>query len=140
MWDGESSSVQWEKGTRDFLAVPQYGLMDDGKAPNDFGMQALASLFMMNNLHYIVKTVESSEVLTVLGEEWIEKHKDKVILPSYHSAMTSRHYMFGRSLHDWSSPAIRLIAASQFDVKFVDLVEGGRIWGAVSARGKNYLF
>lgn len=40
--------------------------------------QALAAVFMMNNLHYIVKTVESSEVLTVLGEEWIEQHKDQV--------------------------------------------------------------
>jgi hypothetical protein len=33
---------------------------------------------MMNNLHYMVKTVESSEALTVLGEEWIEQHKDQV--------------------------------------------------------------
>lgn len=43
-----------------------------------FLWQALAAVFMMNNLHYIVKTVESSEVLTVLGEEWIEQHKDQV--------------------------------------------------------------
>ncbi len=41
-------------------------------------MQALAALFMMNNLHYMVKTVEGSEALTVLGEEWIEQHKDQV--------------------------------------------------------------
>ncbi len=33
---------------------------------------------MMNNLHYMVKTVESSQALTVLGEEWIEVHKDQV--------------------------------------------------------------
>ncbi len=36
---------------------------------------------MMNNLHYMVKTVEGSEALTVLGEEWIEQHKDQVCLP-----------------------------------------------------------
>jgi Exo70 exocyst complex subunit len=41
-------------------------------------MQPLAAVFMMNNLHYMVKTVESSEALTVLGEEWIEQHKDQV--------------------------------------------------------------
>ena len=48
------------------------------------GPQALAALFMMNNLHYIVKAVESSEALTVLGaqlgEEWIELHKDQARL------------------------------------------------------------
>lgn len=47
-------------------------------------LQALAALFMMNNLHYMVKTVESSEALTVLGEEWIELHKDQVRLHSRH--------------------------------------------------------
>jgi Exo70 exocyst complex subunit len=40
-------------------------------------VQPLAAVFMMNNLHYMVKTVESSEALTVLGEEWIEQHKDQ---------------------------------------------------------------
>ena len=43
-------------------------------------MQPLAAVFMMNNLHYMVKTVESSEALTVLGEEWIEQHKDQARL------------------------------------------------------------
>ena len=43
--------------------------------------QAQSALFMMNNLHYMVKTVESSEALTVLGEEWIEVHKDQVPPP-----------------------------------------------------------
>ena len=37
--------------------------------------QALAALFMMNNMHYMVKTVESSAALMLLGPEWLEQHK-----------------------------------------------------------------
>lgn len=40
--------------------------------------KALSAVFMMNNLHYTVKTVESSEVLAILGEEWLEQHTDQV--------------------------------------------------------------
>jgi len=38
--------------------------------------KALAALFLMNNVHYMVVTVEQSESLSVLGKEWVEKHKD----------------------------------------------------------------
>ena len=41
-------------------------------------MQALAALFLMNNVHYIVKAVESSEALSVVGQDWIERHKDLI--------------------------------------------------------------
>ncbi|KAK9812710.1 hypothetical protein WJX72_002444 [[Myrmecia] bisecta] len=40
--------------------------------------KALAALFLMNNVHYLVKTVEASEALVHLGEDWIERHKDQV--------------------------------------------------------------
>ena len=40
--------------------------------------QALAALFLMNNVHYIVKAVESSEALSVVGQDWIERHKDLI--------------------------------------------------------------
>lgn len=30
---------------------------------------------MMNNVHYMVKTVEGSAELMLLGEEWLERHK-----------------------------------------------------------------
>ena len=33
---------------------------------------------MMNNVHYMVKTVEGSAELMLLGEEWLERHKDHV--------------------------------------------------------------
>ena len=37
--------------------------------------QALAALFMMNNVHYMVKAVEGSPALMLLGQEWLERHK-----------------------------------------------------------------
>jgi hypothetical protein len=36
---------------------------------------ALGSLFLMNNVHYVVLTVEQSEQLSHLGHSWVEKHK-----------------------------------------------------------------
>ena len=32
----------------------------------------------MNNVHYIVKAVESSEALSVVGQDWVERHKDLI--------------------------------------------------------------
>ncbi|EIE20659.1 Exo70 exocyst complex subunit [Coccomyxa subellipsoidea C-169] len=40
--------------------------------------KALAALFLMNNVHYIVKAVESSEALSCVGQDWIERHKDLI--------------------------------------------------------------
>lgn len=40
--------------------------------------KALSALFLMNNVHYMVKTVEGSPSLAVIGEDWIEQHKDQV--------------------------------------------------------------
>lgn len=40
--------------------------------------KALSALFLMNNVHYMVKAVENSTVLAVIGEEWIEQHKEQV--------------------------------------------------------------
>ena len=54
-------------------------------------MQPLAAVFMMNNLHYMVKTVESSEALTVLGEEWIEQHKDQARACA---SCSQQHFLF----------------------------------------------
>ncbi|KAK9901547.1 hypothetical protein WJX75_001553 [Coccomyxa subellipsoidea] len=40
--------------------------------------KALAALFLMNNVHYIVKAVESNEALSCVGQDWIERHKDLI--------------------------------------------------------------
>lgn len=40
---------------------------------------AIAALFMMNNVHYVQWSVESSPAaLQLLGVEWLERHKDAV--------------------------------------------------------------
>ena len=44
--------------------------------------KALSALFLMNNVHYLVKAVESSPALAVIGEDWIELHRDQACLPS----------------------------------------------------------
>ena len=44
-------------------------------------VQALAALFMMNNEHFMVKTVEGSEALMLLGPDWLERQKDKARHP-----------------------------------------------------------
>ena len=36
----------------------------------------------MNNVHYMVKAVENSTALAVIGEDWIEQHKDQVCPPN----------------------------------------------------------
>lgn len=63
--------------------------------------QAQSALFMMNNLHYMVKTVESSEALTVLGEEWIEVHKDQVnpSAPAHRGLQFFPCYIYLRNSH-----------------------------------------
>lgn len=48
------------------------------RAQKGMFVQALAALFLMNNVHYIVKAVESSEALSVVGQDWIERHKDLI--------------------------------------------------------------
>ena len=44
--------------------------------------KALSALFLMNNVHYLVKAVESSPALAVVGEDWIELHRDQACVPS----------------------------------------------------------
>ncbi|WIA09825.1 hypothetical protein OEZ85_009200 [Tetradesmus obliquus] len=40
--------------------------------------EAIAALFMMNNVHYVQWSVEGSAALGLLGGEWLERHKDAV--------------------------------------------------------------
>ena len=53
--------------------------------------KALSALFLMNNVHYLVKAVESSPALAVIGEDWIELHRDQACLPSLPSALSLFH-------------------------------------------------
>jgi hypothetical protein len=40
--------------------------------------EAIAALFMMNNVHYVQWSVEGSAALGLLGVDWLERHKDVV--------------------------------------------------------------
>lgn len=40
--------------------------------------EAIAALFMMNNVHYVQWSVENSAALGLLGVDWLERHKDMV--------------------------------------------------------------
>ncbi|KAK9821134.1 hypothetical protein WJX81_005577 [Elliptochloris bilobata] len=40
--------------------------------------RALAALFLMNNVHYMVRAVEGSEALRIVGAPWLEAHRDLV--------------------------------------------------------------
>ena len=60
------------------MSTPRHGLGGCTLPKHEEGVQAQAALFLMNNVHYIVKAVESSEALSVVGQEWIERHKDLI--------------------------------------------------------------
>jgi exocyst complex protein 7 len=36
---------------------------------------ALMHIFLMNNIHYIVKSVRRSEAKDLLGDDWIQRHR-----------------------------------------------------------------
>ncbi|KAK9818574.1 hypothetical protein WJX74_001369 [Apatococcus lobatus] len=40
--------------------------------------KALAAIFLMNNINYLVKAAEASELLAVLGQGWLEQRRDQV--------------------------------------------------------------
>lgn len=39
---------------------------------------ALAALFLMNNVHYMVRAVEGSEALAIVGPAWLDAHRNAV--------------------------------------------------------------
>lgn len=39
--------------------------------------QSLKQIFMMNNIHYMVRKIENSQVRTYFGDEWIRRHVGK---------------------------------------------------------------
>lgn len=45
---------------------------------------ALRYIFLMNNMHYIVRKVKDSDLINMVGENWVRKHRGKV--RQYHSS------------------------------------------------------
>lgn len=57
---------------------------------------ALTHLFLMNNVHYIVQKVRSSEVRALVGDDWLRKHTSMVrqMATSYQRAAWSKVLLF----------------------------------------------
>ena len=51
--------------------------------------KALSALFLMNNVHYMVKAVENSAALAVIGEDWVEQHRDQACPQANHLSITA---------------------------------------------------
>ncbi|THU67735.1 hypothetical protein C4D60_Mb05t27840 [Musa balbisiana] len=70
-------------GTRNQLASITMRIMQalqsnlDGKSKM-YKDPALQYLFLMNNIHYIVKSVRRSEAKDILGDDWIQRHRRTV--------------------------------------------------------------
>jgi len=46
----------------------------DGKS-KQYKDQALTHLFLMNNIHYMVRSVRRSEAKDLLGDDWVQRHR-----------------------------------------------------------------
>ncbi|KAH7446563.1 hypothetical protein KP509_01G062100 [Ceratopteris richardii] len=68
----ESANSQLAAATVKIMSALQTSLEEKSKLYND---PALAHVFMMNNVHYIVKCVRRYETNQVLGEDWVQRHR-----------------------------------------------------------------
>ncbi|MCO5563532.1 hypothetical protein L7F22_017176 [Adiantum nelumboides] len=68
----EPASSQLAAATMKIMSALQTNL--DGKA-RLYRDAALAHVFLMNNIHYMVKSVRRSEAKDVLGEDWVQRHR-----------------------------------------------------------------
>ncbi|KAG4983016.1 hypothetical protein JHK87_027765 [Glycine soja] len=70
--EGEGDSSQLASVTMRILQALQTNL--DGKS-KQYRDPALTHLFLMNNIHYIVRSVRRSEAKDLLGDDWIQRHR-----------------------------------------------------------------
>ncbi|RZB42794.1 Exocyst complex component EXO70A1 isoform B [Glycine soja] len=68
----EGDSSQLASVTMRILQALQTNL--DGKSKH-YRDPALTHLFLMNNIHYIVRSVRRSEAKDLLGDDWIQRHR-----------------------------------------------------------------
>lgn len=59
---------------KSLISILECNLDDKSKLYKD---DSLGHIFLMNNTHYITEKVKSSELRTILGDEWIRKHNWK---------------------------------------------------------------
>ncbi|XP_027363887.1 exocyst complex component EXO70A1-like isoform X1 [Abrus precatorius] len=71
-FEAEGNSSQLASVTMQILQALQTNL--DGKS-KQYRDPALTHLFLMNNIHYIVRSVRRSEAKDLLGDDWIQRHR-----------------------------------------------------------------
>ncbi|ONK57682.1 uncharacterized protein A4U43_C09F2990 [Asparagus officinalis] len=69
---GEDSDSQLAVVTTRIMQALQTNL--DGKS-KQYKDPALTYLFLMNNIHYIVRSVRRSEAKDLLGDDWVQRHR-----------------------------------------------------------------
>uniref|UniRef100_A0A0C9S811 Exocyst subunit Exo70 family protein n=1 Tax=Wollemia nobilis TaxID=56998 RepID=A0A0C9S811_9CONI len=70
--DGGQSNSQLAAATMRIMSALQTNL--DGKA-KQYRDPALTQLFLMNNIHYMVRSVRRSEAKDLLGDDWVQRHR-----------------------------------------------------------------
>ncbi|KAJ8424612.1 hypothetical protein Cgig2_000535 [Carnegiea gigantea] len=69
---GEDPETQLATVTGRIMQALQNNL--DGKS-KQYKDPALTQLFLMNNIHYIVRSVRRSEAKDLLGDDWVQRHR-----------------------------------------------------------------
>ncbi|KAJ4779628.1 Exocyst subunit exo70 family protein A1 [Rhynchospora pubera] len=69
---GDESNSQLATVTMRIMQALQTNLDAKSKQYKD---QALTYLFLMNNIHYMVRSVRRSEAKDLLGDDWIQRHR-----------------------------------------------------------------
>ncbi|CAK9152957.1 unnamed protein product [Ilex paraguariensis] len=71
-FDGDDADAQLASVTTRIMQALQTNL--DGKS-KQYRDPALTQLFLMNNIHYIVRSVRRSEAKDLLGDDWVQIHR-----------------------------------------------------------------
>ncbi|PKI43021.1 hypothetical protein CRG98_036599 [Punica granatum] len=69
---GDGSNSQLAEVTMRIMQALQTNL--DGKS-KQYRDPALTHLFLMNNIHYMVRSVRRSEAKDLLGDDWVQRHR-----------------------------------------------------------------
>ncbi|CAM6096008.1 unnamed protein product [Calypogeia fissa] len=72
MDSGEKSNSKLASSVMRIMQVLQSNLDGKSKLYKD---PALTQLFLMNNIHYMVKSVRRSEAKELLGDDWVQRHR-----------------------------------------------------------------
>ncbi|XP_022568413.2 exocyst complex component EXO70A1-like [Brassica napus] len=70
--NGDDSNSQLASVTMRIMQAFQNNLEGKSKQYKD---QALTHLFLMNNIHYMVRSVRRSEAKDLLGDDWVQRHR-----------------------------------------------------------------